>query len=126
MSGYTGWELDPKSRMRLMAKFPPKYEVVIGNHITDTFPAKDTTPLPQGNVGKIVGVVDDGKGVQALVVEINGTTRRPDGKTYHITWSRGADRRSMESNIVIQAQGWDPLIPIRVKIAPRFFPTSNS
>ena len=35
----------------------------------------------------MVGVDDDGAGVQALVVEIGGAARRPDGSTYHITWS---------------------------------------
>src|SRR5919107_332704 len=56
--------------------------------------------------GVVVGVADDGAGVQALVVEIGGTTRRPDGSTYHVTWSLGPGRRAVESNDVIRACGW--------------------
>ena len=53
-----------------------------------------------------MGVADDGEGVQALVVEIGGTTRRPDGAAFHIAWSLGAGRRAAESNDVIQERGW--------------------
>ena len=56
--------------------------------------------------GFVVGVADDGAGVQALVVEIGGTTRRPDGSTYYITWSLGPGRRAVESNDVIRQRGW--------------------
>jgi hypothetical protein len=57
----------------------------------------------------VVGVADDGAGVQALVVEIGGTTRRPDGSAYHITWSLARGRRAAESNDVIRERG----VPIR-------------
>jgi hypothetical protein len=40
-----------------------------------------------------MGVADDGAGVQALVVEIAGTTRRPDGSALHIARSLGAGAR---------------------------------
>ncbi len=54
----------------------------------------------------MVGVADDGAGVQALVVEIGGSTRRPDGSSYHIAWSLGAGRKAAESNDVIRVRGW--------------------
>ena len=54
----------------------------------------------------MVGVADDGAGVQALVVEIGGTTRRPDGSAFHIAWSLGAGRKAAESNDVIRERGW--------------------
>ena len=54
----------------------------------------------------MVGVADDGAGVQALVVEIGGTTRRPDGSTYHVTWSLGPGRRAVEGNDAIRDRGW--------------------
>ncbi len=41
-------------------------------------------------------------GVEAMVVAIDGTTDRPDGSTYHITWSLGDGRRARESNDVLQ------------------------
>ncbi len=54
----------------------------------------------------MVGVADDGAGVQALVVEIGGSTRRPDGSAFHIAWSLGAGRKAAESNDVIRERGW--------------------
>ena len=54
----------------------------------------------------VVGVADDGAGVQALVVEIGGTTRRPDGGAYHIAWSLGPGRKATESDDVIRERGW--------------------
>jgi len=49
--------------------------------------------------------------VQALVIRIEGSTRRPDGGTYHITWSLAPGRRPVESNEVIAARGWSPVDP---------------
>jgi hypothetical protein len=44
--------------------------------------------------------------VQAMVVEIGGSSRRPDGGTYHITWSLAEGRKARESNDVIRDKGW--------------------
>ena len=70
----------------------------------------------------MVGVADDGAGVQALVVEIGGTTRRPDGSIYHITWSLGARRRAVESNDAIRERGWTAAPERhRVRLEPKVF-----
>ena len=63
----------------------------------------------------------DGAGVQALVVAIGGGTARPDGGTYHITWSLGPGRRPVDSNGVIRSHGWTPVTPVPVRLVPRFF-----
>jgi hypothetical protein len=48
-----------------------------------------------------------------------GTTDRPDGSTYHITWSLSPGRRAKESNDVIAKLGWEPLeLPMPVKLDP--------
>jgi len=57
------------------------------------------------------------------VVRIGGTTDRPDGSTYHITWSLGPGRKAKESNDVIAAHGWTPFAaPIPVRLEPRAYP----
>jgi hypothetical protein len=72
--------------------------------------------------GVVVGVADDGAGVQALVVEIGGTTRRPDGSTYHVTWSLGPGRDAVESNDVIRERGWTATGERRrVRLEPKVF-----
>ena len=43
------------------------------------------------------------------MVRLDGTTDRPDGSTYHITWSLAEGRGARESNDVIAALGWAEL-----------------
>ena len=50
-----------------------------------------------------------GEGVEALVVELGGSTDRWDGSTYHITWSLADGREAKESNAVIAQRGWTPI-----------------
>lgn len=114
-----GWLLDKPDRERLLAQFPPRYDRVVADHVTVAAKVAADTPLP-GPVGaEVVGRTDDGAGVEALVVAIDGTTDRPDGSTYHMTWSLGPGRQARESNDVLAAQGWTPVAPpLPVTLAP--------
>jgi hypothetical protein len=59
-----------------------------------------------------------------MVVSIGGGPERPDGGTYHITWSldRKAGREAVESNRVIAEHGWRPLDdPVPIRIVPARF-----
>lgn len=114
-----GWKLDRAERAVLIAGFPPSYGHVVADHVTLAANVGAGAPLPAEAVGRIVGRADDGDGVEAMVVEIAGTTDRPDGSTYHVTWSldRAKGRRAVESNDVIRERGWQPLdaaVPIRL------------
>ena len=71
----------------------------------------DGAALPPPCVAAIVGRSDDGRGVEAMVVQIDGSTGRPDGSTYHITWSLQPGRKAVESNDVIAKSGWKPVEP---------------
>lgn len=120
----TGWKLPLADRECLLARFAPLYPDVIADHVTLRTGTDGGTPLPPQMHGEIVEI-DDGAGVQALVVRIGGTTRREDGSTYHITWSldRSQGRRAVESNIVIAQRGWRTLAePIALALIPAHFP----
>lgn len=119
--GYVGWALAKTDRAVLLARFPPAYGTVVAEHVTHTFPAGPDFPLPAATEGRVVGVADDGKGVQALVVEVGGGTARPDGSTFHATWSLGPGRSARESNDVISALGWTPVEPAPLRLEPRYF-----
>jgi hypothetical protein len=43
------------------------------------------------------------------VISIDGTTDRPDGSTWHVTWSLADGCAAKESNAVIAAHGWPAL-----------------
>ena len=118
---YTGWLLDPRDREALLERFPPRYPEVVAHHVTQKFGDRAAQP-PSETHGEVVGEADDGLGVQALVVRIAGSTDRPDGSTYHVTWSLGPGRQAKESNAVIARRGWTRLpAPIPIRLEPRPF-----
>jgi len=116
----TGWKLPrDEERERLLELFPPKYERRIADHVTLHAGAPEGAAPPDVDA-RIVGRADDGKSLECLVVQIDGTTDRPDGSIYHITWSLGAGRKAKESNDVLREDGWrrlDRAIPIRLEPA---------
>jgi hypothetical protein len=121
MPGFVGWALDRDERAALLARFPPRYPQVVADHVTLKFGDR-RAELPAETRGEIVGEADDGAGVQALVVAIGGTTARPDGSTYHVTWSLGPGRQAKESNAVIAALGWRRLAaPVPLALEPRAY-----
>lgn len=105
-----GWKLDRGQREELLARFPPKWPDVIADHVT--LESGSDAELPAPVKAAIVGEISDGEGLQAMVVAIDGTTDRPDGSHYHITWSldRAKGRRPVESNEVIKRLGWSSLL----------------
>jgi hypothetical protein len=117
-----GWKLDREQRKELLLQFPPRFAKVIADHVTLQAKAANDAPLPEETEGEIVGRADDGKGVEAMVVRIDGTTDRPDGSTYHITWSLADGRRAKESNDVIAEQGWTAFeLPMPLILKPARF-----
>lgn len=122
MKGWVAFELPEHERARLLGLIAPVYPDVIAHHITHAFGVPDTYELPQQTTGRIVGIADDGAGVQALVIDMG--SERPMGGTYHCTWSldRAAGRTPKQSNDVI-AQGWEKCYPIEITgLVARFFP----
>lgn len=117
-----GWRLDRAERAALLERFPPAYDQVVADHVTLAAKVAAGAPLPRETTGTIVGRADDGKGVEAMVVEIAGTTDRPDGSTYHVTWSLERGRRAVESNDVIRDRGWQPLDqPVSIRLGPELW-----
>jgi hypothetical protein len=116
-----GWKVDRGEREALLERFPPRYGERVADHVTLATEA-DHKPLPPQVSARIVGHADDGAGVEAMVVELDGSTDRPDGSTFHITWSLADGRRAKESNDVIRGRGWTRWDePVPVTITPARF-----
>lgn len=116
----TGWKLPQDERDRLLEQFQPQYPNVIADHVTLRAGALKDTPLPRQVSAEIVGHCDDGDSLECLVLALDGSTDRPDGSVYHITWSLGSGRRAIESNDVLREKGWRPLdrlIPVTLEPA---------
>jgi hypothetical protein len=122
-SGVIGWSLDPEQRKELLQQFPPRFRNVVADHVTLAAKVARDAPLPQETKGEIVGRADDGRGVEAMIVSLDGTTDRPDGSTYHITWSLENGRRAKESNDMLAAQRWELFeLPMPIRLKPARWP----
>lgn len=115
----TGWKLERGQRAELLRQFPPRYRNPVADHVTLASSAAADAPLPEETGAELVGRADDGRGVEAMVVRLGGTTDRPDGSTWHITWSLDDGREAKESNAVIAAFGWTEFdLPMPVILEP--------
>ncbi len=115
----TGWKLHRTEREQLLKDHPPRYEQAVADHVTLEVGGKQ---VPAEVKAAIVGRTDDESGVEAMVVTIDGSVDRPDGSTYHITWSLGPGRRARESNDVLKQRGWQELDhPLPVTLTPACF-----
>jgi hypothetical protein len=107
----------------MLARIEPTYPNVVADHVTLAAKVAPEAPLPDAVSAEAIGRIDDGRGVEALVVAVDGTTARPGGGTYHITWSLGPGRRAKESNDALAAGPWQPLPePIALELTPARWP----
>lgn len=117
---YTGYLLSESHRAILMELFPPKYERFIGHHITHTFGVPASTPAPEApTTVEIVGYLDDGAGVEGFLVEVDGSSSRPDGSKFHITWSVAQGRKAVETNNILDTVV--DVLPITISVTPQTF-----
>lgn len=116
----SGWKLDAAERSALLDRFPPTYPRVIADHVTLSIGSDAEPAAPRS--AWIVGRSDDGEGVEAMVVALDGGTARPDGSVFHITWSLGPGRQAVESNAVIARLGYIALEPVEVTLTPAIWP----
>lgn len=114
-----GWKLDRTEREALLRRLPPRYGEPAADHVTLQVGEES---LPPEVSAQIIGRADDGDGVEAMVVALDGSTDRPDGSTFHITWSLAPGRRAVESNHVLRDHGWTKFAePIPVILKPARF-----
>lgn len=118
-----GWKLDRDQRELLLSQYPARYPDSIADHVTlKTDAAVDA--LPSRVEAAIVGHADDGDSLECMVVTIDGTTGRPDGSIFHITWSldKSKGRRARESNDLLKERGWSRFDkPVPIKLEPARF-----
>jgi len=119
---YLGYLLSAESQQELLKRFPPKYSGVKADHVTFKFPAaRGDAPPPAPGSARVIGYADAGEGVEAAVVEIDGTTRRPDGQTYHITISVDPARgkESAHANDLLRERGFQPVSALEIALEPK-------
>lgn len=122
---YTAYELSDESKKELKNRFPPKYPDFIGHHITVEFGVPyDTNLIPlKPKEVKVVGYKEDLKGLEALVVSVDGKTKRKDGGVYHITWSLDKSKgfKPVDSNKLLKNEYTKIEPNIEIKTEPGIF-----
>jgi hypothetical protein len=117
--GYTAYTV--QNRQQLLQHFKPKFDEVVCHHVTVQHPAKKSDPLPPPvHDARVVGYAEE-DGLEALVVELNGSTKRPDGHIFHITLSldRTKGKKPFHSKDLL-ARGWKHVTPVAVQLHPEF------
>lgn len=116
---YSAYVLESASRDHLLGLFPPKYPDVVAHHATY---GMGDHQMPFTDEIKVIGYVDDGKGLECLLVKVLGREDRPtDGKPFHITWSidRSKGYKPVHSNRVIQEVEAQPVPDVPVRVRPQ-------
>ena len=118
---YSAYVLTKECRNKLLTIFPPSYkERVVAHHVTVQFGNVTADDIPTGEEIKIVGVLDTGDGLQALVVSVDGKVDREDGSVYHITWSLSNGYKPVDSNKMIKKLGYNEIDhPVLVDFEPK-------
>lgn len=120
MNGYVAYNLTSVSRVEILRRFKPKFENnVVAHHITHQFGVSDTCQLPPKPAKvEVVGYASDGK-IECLVVEVDGSSKRPDGALYHVTLSHTNEATPKMSNDLLK-KGWEPCPPFLIEASPVF------
>ncbi len=115
---FTAYVLTNETKEVLLKRFPPKFDRTVAHHITVQFGVTEDTILPDPASIKVVGYVEEKDGIEALVVSINDSVRRPDAKYYHITWSLDPDKyKPKDSNNIIRGD-YTLILPITIEATP--------
>jgi len=119
---YVGYQLTDAARKKLMELFPPKYSRVFGHHITTKFGTTNKEDIPgYTEEVEVVAYSDSGDGLEALVVRINGDSRKEDGTFFHITWSLDPEKyKPVDSNSVV-SKSQKKITPVNIQVEPRMF-----
>lgn len=118
--GYIALNLTHGSRELLIKKWKPLNDLVIAHHVTYQFPAKKTDKLPKVKDVKVVGYAST-DGLECMIVSVDGTTKRNDGGTYHVTLSLESGKyKPFDSNELIRKKGWIKTKPIPLDVVASY------
>lgn len=95
---YSCYKLTDTAKQRLLTIIKPRFKNIKADHITYEFPSNELPPIV--NECFIYAECHDNN-IQAVLVNINGKTERPDGKKYHITISHNDNVKPVQSNTMI-------------------------
>lgn len=89
MYGYLAFKVPLEIKAQLAELFPHAYEDYFGDHITYTFGVPDNhgVDIESPHVITIRALYRSNE-FEVFTVDMDGKSDRPDGRRYHLTWSR--------------------------------------
>lgn len=100
--GYTAYVLEPSQRKTLLEIFEAQFDIVKADHITVAFNVSANTPIPALESVEVTHHITDERGLECLVLRVNGEDYRDDGKRFHITWSLTSEHDDNLPNYITQ------------------------
>lgn len=106
---YLAFVLDEACKKMILGLYPANHPVVKCDHVTISY------PVMEEDVNELQAVVDsnpvfklngfiEADGIDVFRVAVNNYCLRPDGKHYHLTYSRLESRASSDSNKVFDGE----------------------
>jgi hypothetical protein len=108
-SKYLAFVLTAASRAELLKLFPPKHAKVIGHHVTVQFNVTEAgLKMMDKGSHKVTAVAyaSDDK-VDCVLVNLDGTCKRLDGASYHVTLSTSPTGKPVDSNALLKTAKLD-------------------
>ena len=125
--GYNGYKLTDFGQSVLLSKVPPMFRKVFAHHVTHEYNITEALPTISSTVTVFAVAYNDR--VQTAIVEVHGSSVRPDNGTYHITISLDptVGAKPVDSNALItNKHSWRMLSePFTVQTITAFWPFPN-
>lgn len=120
---YLAFKLTENAKREILSMVTPKYKKIECDHITIEFdnPTEELQSKFANSTLEVVGY-QFGEGVDCLIVEVDGSIKRPDGGVFHVTLSLKGGHKANESNAVIKQQGYNIIIPFPIQGSPEMLP----
>lgn len=118
---YNGWELELSERRKVYEVIKPVYNDLYWQRLVCAF---NVTEAPTAICGEVMGWFDKDEGQQLVIFAIDGSLYRPDGRLYHLSWSRDyaiMGRKPYQSYTALEITEWQPVEPFTVALVPKLF-----
>ena len=100
MKGYICLKLTEEDRRKNLTSVNPKFPEVVNHHITHMFNVEKPESFDKNARVEVIGLCR-GCDIDCLVVSVDGKTHAPDGRRYHITYSREEGVEAYKSNEIL-------------------------
>lgn len=118
---YLAFVLDENTRAMLLLSFHPRFTKVYCHHVTIEFnlTAEKLEAITKKLGSKVKATLTGfsrNDELQVATVKVNGETKRPDGGTYHLTYSLTPPAKPVDSNRLLTYTNGEPQFPLDSEI----------